>query len=137
MLNKLTRHFDYRERRCYPNIMFGGGECDLLVVSPSGYATEYEVKLTLADWRSDVNKPKWRAKDRKHVTSFYYVVPVQLIAQQHLVEMQSGAGLLSWDGDRFDTHVEARRTPYKLTMDQRRVLDNSMYYRFWQQRLGR
>lgn len=78
-IHLLIRTFYTPDKLCLPNVFFGGGECDLLLVSPSGWATEYEVKLSLNDWKADEKKSKWTHEDRKYIGGMYYCVPESLL----------------------------------------------------------
>jgi len=61
-----------------PEADFGGGICDLLAISRAGYATEYEVKVSLSDWNADRNKDKWKSQNRRFVKRFVYAIAPQL-----------------------------------------------------------
>ena len=60
---------------------------DLAVVTPALYVWEFEIKLSMSDWRRDGLKDKWRTvhalapveKKRRFVSRFYYAVPEKLI----------------------------------------------------------
>ena len=45
----IARSWNYRRHLIVPNVSWGFGvhECDLLVISPSGYATEIEIKAAV------------------------------------------------------------------------------------------
>ena len=61
-----------------PEADFGGGICDLLAISRAGYATEYEVKVSLSDWNADQHKDKWKSQNRRFVKRFVYAIAPQL-----------------------------------------------------------
>lgn len=87
----------YRKAYCVPRYTPRGWfECDLLYWTRAGYATEFEVKLTLADFKADAAKvsgPDRRgfvqAKETKHQmlargapvgpSRFYFVTPSGLL----------------------------------------------------------
>ena len=54
----ISRYFDLRQNIIVPNISWGMGlhECDLLILSRAGYATEIEIKISAADLRKDSKK---------------------------------------------------------------------------------
>lgn len=58
----------------------------MLVVSPSGYVTEIELKTSLSDWRRDEFKSKWSRFNTdyhwKYIKNFAFVVPEWMIAEQ-------------------------------------------------------
>lgn len=61
-----------------PNAHFAGGEMDLVIVSRAGYLHEYEIKVSLADWKADAKKDKWKSPKRKLVPYFWYAIPKTL-----------------------------------------------------------
>lgn len=58
-----------------PNAHFAGGEMDLVIVSRAWYLHEYEIKISLADWKADAKKDKWKSPKRKVVPYFWYAIP--------------------------------------------------------------
>ena len=52
-------------------------KADFLTISVSGYATEIEVKVSKADWKSDIKKQKWEALPG-YISRFIYAVPESL-----------------------------------------------------------
>jgi hypothetical protein len=48
---ELGRYFNYRQNIIVSNVSWGLGihECDLLIITKSGYATEVEIKVSLSD----------------------------------------------------------------------------------------
>jgi len=40
----------------FPNIYLGGFECDILEITKSGYSYEYEVKISVSDFKADSKK---------------------------------------------------------------------------------
>jgi hypothetical protein len=101
-----------RERNAnyiFPNVFINGFECDVIEITPAGYAYEYEVKLTVADFRKDIEKhytkhPKEKVfkhdqmKNGHHLNYFYYVVPEDLIQP---ADVPQHAGLIYLQGKYF------------------------------------
>lgn len=97
----------FRERRqnkVFPNVFFDGFEADILELTKSGYASEYEVKISRADFKNDSLKERNWYKGREvdlnkyiilkngnRVNYFYYVVPKGLITVNEIPEF---AGLI-------------------------------------------
>ena len=54
----VARYYDYRSHIIVPNVSWGWDihECDLIVVRPSGYAIEIEIKRSRADIKADGDK---------------------------------------------------------------------------------
>lgn len=71
----VANHFDPRVNLIVPNISWGLliHECDILVLTKSGFATEIEIKVSKADLKKD--------KDKKHghisemIKKLYFAVP--------------------------------------------------------------
>lgn len=88
--------------RIFPNYTpHGWWECDAYEISPAGYATEYEVKLTRQDFKADAEKlkavrsqagRKEAAMESKHAllaggdqrgpARFFYVVPEGMLSPE-------------------------------------------------------
>jgi hypothetical protein len=105
-------------------------ECDVFELTAAGYFREYEVKLTIGDFRKDATKARerwtWldgrlekRLQGRKHdqlaaghrsgPTRFYYVTPPGLLFLDHAPSANPAAVLPSWAGliemdDRGETY---------------------------------
>ena len=88
----LYRMLGRQQKYLIPGVFFAGCECDMLVVTKAGLMWEIEVKVTLADWRNDQHKRKWRVdqipdardrqwwqNERKKISRFYYAVPRELV----------------------------------------------------------
>lgn len=77
----LSRHFDPRRNIIIPNASWGLGlhECDLLVVSEAGYATEVEIKISKSDLRADVKKTHDHQSSK--IKFLYFAVPITLAAE--------------------------------------------------------
>lgn len=81
----LRRHIDHHANTLIPEaeVPWGYGSrrgfyrADFLSISRSGYATEFEVKVSRADWRRDLVKPKLMDMP-SWITRFVYVVPENL-----------------------------------------------------------
>ena len=66
----------FRTNLCVPNVSFGfftTHEADLVVVSKSGYLTEYEIKRTWQDFLNDFKKRTNHFENK--VSRLFYVVP--------------------------------------------------------------
>ena len=66
-------------------------ECDVLAVSSAGYATEYEIKISVADLKKD--KLKKHGHDHNLIKNLYFVVPEKM-EEIALEEIPKRAGLL-------------------------------------------
>jgi hypothetical protein len=85
--------------KVFPNVYIGSLEADIIELTASGYAVEYEVKISRADFRNDAKKRSWKQAKSKYdilqagerVNRFYYIVPEGLITESELPEF---AGLI-------------------------------------------
>lgn len=90
----LARHFNYRRNIIVPNVSWGLNlhECDLLVVTRTGYATEIEIKVSVADMRADLKKAHQHRSQR--IKKLFYAVPASL-KEKILPLVPERAGLLT------------------------------------------
>lgn len=122
-------------------------ECDLFRVTKAGYGVEYEVKLSVRDFRDDARKAD--AAGRKHEqlagfvasgpSRFWYVVPAG-IADDVRDNLPAFAGLMTFGRNPrglviFQSAAEApilhrERVPGKVLDHARSVF----YWRYWQLR---
>jgi hypothetical protein len=90
----VSNHFDYRRNLIVPNVSSGLGihECDLLILSDAGYATEVEIKISRGDLLRD------KAKDHGHhsdiIKAFWFAVP-EALSDYALARIPEEAGLLA------------------------------------------
>jgi len=73
-------YFIVNKKIIVPNVSWGLGiglhECDLLVLTPAGYATEIEIKISKQDLLNDKNK--LHQHKHNHIKTFYFCVPEKL-----------------------------------------------------------
>jgi hypothetical protein len=94
--HRIADYFDPRRNIVVPNVWWGWGlnhECDLVVLTNSGYAYEVEIKVSRADLRADLKKrhghSDWNGKLRR----IYFAVPERL-SDYALKLIPKPAGLL-------------------------------------------
>ena len=100
---EITNHWisnamrERQQNRVFTNVFLGHFEADILEITKAGYAYEYEVKLTKADFRQDCNKRKYNIlkhdviRNGNRINYFFYVVPKGLISINEVPEF---AGLV-------------------------------------------
>jgi hypothetical protein len=114
-----------------------GGQADLIVLTPSNYLTEIEIKVTLADWNHDRHKEKWKGQ-RKHVSRFFYAVPESL-ADKAPEWIPIEAGILAVQsglGKRIRTVRDAKRIKADpVSESEVRRMYEACYFRYWRERL--
>ena len=86
----IARHFDTRRNIIVPNVSWGIGlhECDVLVITKSGYAIEVEIKLTKADIKADLKK--WHSHENKKLRSLIFAIPKKLAHCSDLIPERAG-----------------------------------------------
>ena len=100
----------YASNTVVPNVSWGLGlhECDLLRVTPSGYATEVEIKVTKSDLLKD------KEKDHGHyspkIKALYFAVPEKL-EDVALEEIPKRAGLLVVRKNEVSVWVDVVKKP--------------------------
>jgi hypothetical protein len=74
----VARLFGIRQHIIVPNASWGLGlhECDLLIVRPSGYAIEVEIKTSKADLKQDAKKSHGHYSEK--IKQLYFAVPKDL-----------------------------------------------------------
>jgi len=83
----LVKAIDTRVKLAVPNVSWGlvsWGKCDLLVMSGSGYLTEYEIKVSAADIKREWKKKRWTSPTYRHnfkclIKEYYMAVPAKLV----------------------------------------------------------
>lgn len=70
--NGIIRYFGKQPTRTHETLH----ECDILKVTPSGYATEYEIKISKSDFKADSRKK--HSHDSQFIKQLYYVVPFEM-----------------------------------------------------------
>lgn len=89
----VARHFNYQANVIVPNVWWGMGlnyEADIVVLRPSGYAVEVEIKLSAADIVADTRKR--HQHDSRLFCELWFAVPEAL--SRHL-DIPAKAGILA------------------------------------------
>ena len=133
----VARHFNYRTNLVVPNVSWGLGlryEADLVVVRPSGWALEVEIKCTASDIKADLKKKKWRRGmwPSKLFREMWFAVPQELAEHP---DIPAHVGLLAVNaGDswpkvirRSQIHTNAER----LSGEQIQKLKDLLGMRVW------
>jgi hypothetical protein len=90
----VARHFDSRVNLIVPNVHWGWDlrhEADMIVLRPSGYCDEVEIKTTRADIRADLKK-RYSHWESRRIARVWFAVPYQLA---QCPEIPAAAGILS------------------------------------------
>ncbi len=102
-----------------PNFYIHGSEMDILKLTPAGVLSEYEIKISRADFKADLNKNTgWKdgggkkhhalSGGRRACNKFYFVVPEDLITVE---ECPRYAGLIYYHPDYHYDFTYAKTAP--------------------------
>lgn len=119
-------------------------ECDLFRVTKAGYLYEYEIKLSLSDFKSDFNKTTYNYKTKQYDTKhkmlesrhidapskFFFVVPYTL-TDKVLPIVPEWAGLLEYTRYLRQVKPSPNLHRNKCSLARIRQAKQSMMYRYW------
>ena len=94
----LANYFNIRRNLIVPNVSWGfrhrNYETDLVIVTPSGYAYEVEIKISKSDLIRDKLKHKWKLKKyhQDYRKSFFAIPHYLLEYKQHIPDF---AGIIT------------------------------------------
>ena len=135
-----------------PNYYIGRYECDVFSTTKSGITVEYEIKISVADYKNDFNKDNsgsWAVRTgrgiklNKHdlikkgqrTAKFYFVTPTALLDKN---ELPAYVGLIEWQLSPY--HYMHFVTIKKAPLLHKRLVDysksvpigiaNAFYYRY-------
>ncbi len=88
----VAKYLDPGTNLIVPNASWGLGlhECDLLVISKAGYASEVEIKVSRGDLIRDKEKRHGHASDR--IKCLWFAIPESLVP--HIEHVPAAAGVL-------------------------------------------
>lgn len=121
----------------YCKKVYSSYRADYISISGSGYATEYEVKVSMSDWKADLKKGKW-GNMPGWISKFIYVVPEHL-GVPDWVPAEAGIMHLCRIGQTQQLVIKLVRAPKRIGKDKVpfEIVDNWMsnfYYRYWNAR---
>jgi hypothetical protein len=106
----IMNYFNVRVNIIVPNVSWGMclHECDLLIVTPAGYATEVEIKVDKYDLIKD--KEKQHKHESKKIKSLYFGIPDYLLEyKSHIPEH---AGIIVVDSEKLGCAGSVKRIQY-------------------------
>ena len=130
----VARHINPRINLIVPNVFWGFGlnyEADLVVVTPTGYAWEIEIKTTVSDLKAD-QKKRYQHNSNKF-KRLYFAVPYSM-KEISLELIPERSGLLVVNYDYRVLLVKAptsNRYAHKLTLDEVEKLKDLAAMRIW------
>ena len=95
----LMRHIGVRANTIVPNISWGliDHECDLLVMTGSGYLWEIEIKVSLGDLKKDAEKPHNHFSPK--IKRLYFAIPKKLENHINLIPERAGIFIVKKNED--------------------------------------
>ena len=87
---EVARFFNPRRNLVVPNVSWGFfiHECDLFVLTQSGYGYEVEIKVSLADLKADAKK--WHGHRSHKLKRLYFALPDFLLEHTEYVPERAG-----------------------------------------------
>jgi len=123
----------------FPNTFIGAYEADILEITTSGYIHEYEIKLSIPDFRKDILK-NYKNITKKHdsivngerVNTFSYIVPENMVSTSDVPEYAGLIYIKVYNGSiNFKIVKKARRlSTVKIGDNIKEKCLLSTYYRF-------
>lgn len=115
-----ANYFGFRQNLIVPNVSWGLGlsyEADLLVVRPSGFIEEIEIKISITDLKQDAKKNKWTTpwgqKDFNKMKKFWYCITEDMAKKIDIIyeNIPEFAGLLvaEYDENRHNFYISKKR----------------------------
>jgi hypothetical protein len=132
----IAKYFNWGVNIIVSNVGIGMGlhECDVLVMSKSGYLTEIELKVSKADLLKD--KDKWHKHENKKIKYLYFAVPIEL-KDIALTSIPTRAGLMVADIYRKKIRITIVKNPIpnsnpvKLGIEDKLKLLRLAHMRVW------
>ena len=132
----LSNYFNRRFNLIVPNVSWGmfNHECDLIIMTPAGYASEVEIKISKADLVRD--KFKRHNHESHKIKYLYFAVPEFLkdVVEEHIPQ-RSGILIVkktnTWVGVRQIKKPTCISNPYKFTDRDRYQLARLGALRIW------
>jgi hypothetical protein len=111
----IASYFNYRQNiivpKCY-GVSWDSHECDVLILKPSGYVIEVEIKRTFADFKADFKK--LHHHKHKHIKEFYYCFTNDIYDKcKDLVPLGMGIIICSRQGNYISSIIKKVAIPIK------------------------
>ena len=128
----VATYLNVRTNLIVPNISWGLflHECDLLVITPAGYAWEIEIKVTKADLIKD--KEKRHGHRNRKIKDLYFAMPDYL--EPHIEHVPERAGIILVNKNlRCKTlrRPKSKKTPYRFSQKERYKVARLGSMRIW------
>ena len=137
--NEIVSLYDMRKHDIVPRVGWGLNihECDLLILSKSGYATEVEIKISSGDLKKDADKNHKHSSRR--IKELYFAIPLKLLKFRHFIPKHAGIYIIYWDRYKLKCrkmrNAKINRDAIKFSPELRYKLARLGLMRYWNQRL--
>lgn len=132
----VAEYFGTRANLIVPNVSWGLEihECDLLVLTPAGYAYEIEIKISRADIIKD--KEKSHGHDSEKIKYLYFAIPEKLLSCVEYIPERAGILSVFYRGDDATALCGRIRTPkshnnYQFSLSERCDMARLGTMRMW------
>ncbi len=131
----LSEWLDITKNLVVPNVSWGFQihECDLLVITKSGYAWEIEIKISKADLKKDLDK--WHGHNDVKIRRLYFAIPDYMQSDMHLIPDRAGILIVRKTIDGYFKTFEARKPEQtlavKMTAEQKFKVARLASLRMW------
>jgi hypothetical protein len=107
----IAEYFNIRQNLIVPNVSWGFGihECDLFVLTKTGYCYEVEIKISLSDLKADLKKRHHHLSPK--ICKLYFAIPDKLLEAVSLIPKEAGI-LLIHESDRDQSHYSYPILPF-------------------------
>lgn len=109
----VSRLWGWRTNVIVPNISWGAGvhECDLLILSKAGWATEIEIKVSRSDLKKDAEKKHAHSSDK--IKYLYFAIPNTLLNCLEFIPERAGVIIITaYENEKYEGyHGEVFRHP--------------------------
>lgn len=129
---KIADYFGIRTHLIVPNVSWGLGvhECDLLVLSKNGYATEVEIKISASDLKADALKG--HGHKSKKIKYLYFAIPSYLCKYIEFIPRRAGILVITSAGRVFcAAEPEQNRDARSLTLQEQYDMARLGALRIW------
>ena len=127
----IAKHYGVTKNLIVPNVSYGMGlhECDILILSKSGYATEIEIKVSRADLLKDSQKTHLHMHQK--ISRLYFAMPESMQKDISLVPDRAGVILVRSDGRLIFNRLPKENLRYKFSCEEMYKLARLGNLRYW------
>ena len=88
----IAEYFGIRQNLSVPNVSWGIGiyECDVLVLTKTGYAYEVEIKISRSDLLRDSRKRHQHWDWQNRIRKFWFAIPEKLVSESTSIPNRAG-----------------------------------------------